>query len=106
MAEHDKETRLTMAVNQYVSERKIAAMRQAYAGGGYGTSSDTKRPKAWAEYGFPNTLCFYDFYGLYSRNSIAKAGVNRIIRKSWQDAPWVNVGDTTDEKTTEKPVGS
>ena len=103
MAEHDKETRLTMAVNAYVSERKIAAMRQAYAGGGFHGSIDTKRSRAWAEFGFPNTLNFYDFLSLYQRNSIAKAGINRIVRKTWQDNPWINVGDTTDEKTTEKP---
>ena len=103
MAEHDKETRLTMAVNAYVSERKIAAMRQAYAGGGFHGSVDTKRSRAWAEFGFPNTLNFYDFLSLYQRNSIAKAGINRIVRKTWQDNPWINVGDTTDEKTTEKP---
>ncbi|MAX51685.1 MAG: DUF1073 domain-containing protein [Methylophaga sp.] len=104
MAQQDKETRLTMAVNQYMSERRLASMRQALAyGAGYNASSDTKRPKSWENYGFPNTLNFYDFLNLYQRNSLAKAGVNRLIRKTWQDNPWIIQGDTTDEKTTEKP---
>ena len=104
MAEHDKETRLTMAVNQYMSERRLASMRQALAfGSGYNGGIDTKRDRAWHEFGFPNTLCFFDFLNLYQRCSLAKAGINRINRKTWQDNPWIIQGDTTDEKTTEKP---
>ena len=104
MADEQKEQRLEMAVNQYISERRAASMRQALAyGAGYSASSDTKRPKSWENYGFPNTLNFYNFLGLYQRNSLAKAGINRLSRKTWQDNPWINVGDTTDEKTTEKP---
>ena len=104
MAQQDKETRLTMAVNQYMSERRLASMRQAIGyGGNYAASIDTKRSRSWAEFGFPNTLNFYDFLALYMRNSLAKAGINRICRKTWQDNPWIIQGETTDENTTEKP---
>ena len=78
MAQQDKETRLTMAVNQYMSERRVSAMRQSLAfGSGYNGSIDTKRDRAWHEFGFPNTLCFFDFLNLPFPLKIKSNGPHR-----------------------------
>lgn len=97
------EARLRMAVNTY-SERRLASMRQSMAyGSGFNAGTDEKRSKAWIDYGFPNTLTFWDFLNLYQRNSLAHGIVHRITERTWQDEPWLVQGDETDNKTTEKP---
>ena len=88
---------LQMAVNSY-AERRIIAQRQAIAGGsGFNTGIGTKRAKAWIDYGYPNTLNFWDYLNLYQRNSIAFGGINRLVDKSWQDEPWIIEGDEPEE---------
>src|SRR5690554_6152062 len=93
----DYTARLQMAVNSY-AERRIIAQRQAIAGGsGFNTGIGTKRAKAWIDYGYPNTLSFWDYLNLYQRNSIAFGGINRLVDKSWQDEPWIIEGDEPEE---------
>lgn len=55
-----------------------------------------------ADYGWPETLTFDDFYRMYSRSGIARAAVNKTIDKTWETMPalWESEkpGDTADEK--------
>lgn len=53
------------------------------------TTGDTKRPTAWHDYGFPQGLYFRDYWSMYKRNGIAKAGVMRHIEKTWTSPPEV-----------------
>jgi hypothetical protein len=41
----------------------------------------------YKDFGYPLTLDFAQLYGMYSRNGVATAGVNKTILKTWQDNP-------------------
>lgn len=51
-----------------------------------------------ADFGWHETLQFQHFYNLYTRNSIAAAGVDKTIAKTWQTMPqlWEDEDDTAD----------
>lgn len=58
------------------------------------------------DYGWKDQLCFDDFYQMYTRSSIAAAGVDKTIGKTWQTMPalWESEkpGNTPDEKAIAK----
>lgn len=41
------------------------------------------------DFGYPVDPQFADFYDLYQRNGLARAGVDKTIAKTWQDFPFV-----------------
>lgn len=43
----------------------------------------------YRDFGFPEFVDFNLLYGLYTRNSLAKAAVDKTTRKTWQDLPWL-----------------
>lgn len=43
----------------------------------------------YKDFGFPETVDFNLLHDYYSRNSLAKAAVDKTIRKTWQDPPWL-----------------
>lgn len=43
----------------------------------------------YADFGYPIDPQFADFYDLYERNGLARAGVDKTIAKTWQDFPFV-----------------
>lgn len=43
----------------------------------------------YKDFGFPEQVDFEVLYGLYERNSLAKAAVDKTVRKTWQDPPWL-----------------
>ncbi len=43
----------------------------------------------YKDFGFPDTLDFKQFFDMYSRNSLAKAAVNKTVAKTWQDNPFL-----------------
>lgn len=43
----------------------------------------------YRDFGYPDQLTFAMLYQMYSRNGIAKAGVEKTILKTWQDAPFL-----------------
>lgn len=83
---------LTLAVNHAVRDRLT------YLNKALGAGSDAKRDKAWAEYGWPDNLCFDDFFRLYERHGIAHGVVHRLVDKCWETAPRVIQGDEFDDK--------
>lgn len=64
---------------------------------------DSKRPDAWAEYGYKEKLSFQDFYNLYTRHGVAAGVVDRIAEKVFQTAPWVIQGPKEAEKKPTTP---
>ena len=43
----------------------------------------------YADFGWPTTLGFSDFYGMFARNGLAAAGVEKTVGKVWQEQPWL-----------------
>lgn len=43
----------------------------------------------YKDFGFPVDVTFDVVYGYYTRNSLGKAAVDKTIRKTWQDPPWL-----------------
>lgn len=97
---------LMMALNN-LAERQIAASRQLAA---FGTGSiDSKRPRAYCEYGFPDNPCFDEFYRVYKRHGIGHGALMQVLDKTWQTSPWLIEGEdefdeSRDETQWEKDV--
>lgn len=65
----------------------------------------------YKDFGFPEIVEFPLLYGLYERNSLAKAAVDKTTRKTWQDPPWLlekprdgSEGATKKETRIEKAI--
>lgn len=74
--------------------RNLPTMYPGYFG------SDTKHPNFYCDYGYPQNLAFDNFYQMYKRNGIAKAGVDRAIETCWQAMPFLQEREDTHDKTT------
>lgn len=89
--------KLQMALNHALSERAVAYQRQSLLTGGI----DSKRPRAWSEYGYKDDLFFEDYYKLYERQGIAHGALMQLVDKCWQDCAWIIEGDEYDDKRPE-----
>jgi hypothetical protein len=49
----------------------------------------TTKHNHFRDFGYPENLTFDQLYRMYSRNGIAAAGVDKTIRKTWQDNPFL-----------------
>lgn len=65
----------------------------------------------YKDFGFPEIVDFDFLYMLYQRNSLAKAAVDKTVRKTWQDPPWLlekprdgSEGSTKKETRLEKAI--
>ncbi len=58
----------------------------------------------YADFGYPENLTFDMLYGMYRRNGIAAAGVDKTILKTWQDNPFLQEKqrDGSEGKRTEE----
>lgn len=86
---------LQTAVNAAISERAAIRSRQALMTGGV----DDKRPDAWCSYGYPNNLCFSDYYKLWEREGVAHGAVMLLNEKCWETDPEVIEGDEDSRAT-------
>lgn len=43
----------------------------------------------YIDFGFPGEVSFELAYAMYTRNSLAKAAIDKTVRKTWQDPPWL-----------------
>lgn len=43
----------------------------------------------YKDFGWPENVDFKLVYDYYTRNSLANAAVNKTVRKTWQDPPWL-----------------
>jgi hypothetical protein len=80
---------LQLALNSALSERATIRSRQSFMTG----SIDAKRPEAWCAYGYPDNLCFADYYKLWEREGVAHGAVMRLNEKCWETDPEVIQGD-------------
>lgn len=62
-----------------------------------GMGLDAKRPTAWAQYGYSDTLGFDHFYRAYSRGGAAFGAVHRLLDKCWEEVPRIKRPETDDE---------
>lgn len=65
----------------------------------------------YRDFGYPETLTFDMLYGMYRRNGIAAAGVDKTILKTWQDVPFLlekqrdgSQGGSTEETGLESEI--
>lgn len=63
-------------------------------------NGDTKHTKCYADYGYPETITFNNYYGMWKRNGLARAGVNKPIETCWQEFPELTEKEETHDKTT------
>lgn len=93
--------KLRLVVNNAV--RRLDAMFPGYFA--------SAKHNHYKDFGYPETLNFNQLYGMYTRNGIAQAGVNKTVLKTWQDNPFLlekerdgsEVGQS-DETTLEKQI--
>lgn len=53
----------------------------------------------YSDFGYPVNLSFENFYGMYSRNSIARAAVEKTVLKTWQDYPFLRQAEGAHTET-------
>jgi uncharacterized protein len=49
----------------------------------------TAKHNHYADFGWPESVEFRQFFDIYTRNGIARAGIDRTILKTWQDMPFL-----------------
>jgi uncharacterized protein len=72
-------------------------------GSGFFGGRDLKH-NHYKDFGFPDYVDFKDTYGMYRRNSLAKAAVEKTTRKVWQDFPAFWTNSEPEETPEEKEV--
>nr|WP_272501654.1 anti-CBASS Acb1 family protein [Silvania confinis] len=82
------------ATNASVERDRIRNLSTLFNG-----TSNTKRQRLYQEFGYPQELCFDDFYRAYRRNAIAGAAVTRVVDGCWEDYPDIYEGDQTKDST-------
>lgn len=87
------------------SDLDLIRRRQALAES-FGGTLDGKRPAAWAEYGYKETLSFTDYLNAYERGGSGFGAVHRILDKSWQSVPRIKRKDSDEESDWEKSVSA
>ena len=65
----------------------------------------------YRDFGWPDALTFDHLYKMFSRNGIARAGVEKTVGKTWQDFPFLlekerdgSEGEDTEETKLEKEI--
>lgn len=84
---------------QLATNASIDRERMRYVNALFNGTSNTKRKRLYQEFGYPQDLCFDDFYRAYRRNAIAGAAVTRMVDGCWEDYPEVYEGDQTKDAT-------
>lgn len=91
----ENQQKLSLAVNNAI--KAVARARMDYVSGGIGINN-TKRPRIWNEFGYPENLTFDDFYNAYDRNALGGAAIDRYISGCWIDIPELFEGDEEADK--------
>lgn len=73
--------------------RSLTTAFPAFFGG------DAKHSTLYRDFGYPESLAFANFYQMYERNGLAKAGINRPIETCWQEFPSLQEKEDTHEQT-------
>ena len=89
----------TFVTNTY----DLQLAREAVAGFG---SLDTKRPTAWAQYGYAVSPDFADMLQAYERHPAAHGAVHRLLDKCWQSLPRIKSPASDEETPWERRVNA
>ena len=54
----------------------------------------------YRDFGYPETLAFQSFYDMYTRNGLARAGIEKTTLKTWQDFPYLREKEEADDETS------
>lgn len=79
--------------------REIIRSRESLLG-----ALDAKRPRAWEQYGYPQTVTFDHLLQAYERGGPAYGAVHRLLDKCWQECPRIKRPDADDETPWETAV--
>lgn len=93
---------MVMIVN--VSDYELRRAREELASG-FG-ALDAKRPAAWEQYGYKQTLTFADFLTAYERGGPGHGAVHRILDKCWQALPRIKKPETDEPGPWEKKLNA
>lgn len=80
--------------------RDIIRARQSLIG-----SLDAKRPRAWEQYGYPDTVTFDMLLSAYTRGGPGQGAVHRILDKCWTGNPRIKTKGSEKETPWEKKLG-
>lgn len=83
-----------------VSEYELRRRREAFMLG----ALDAKRPTAWAQYGYPETVEFDRLYKAYERGGVGFGAVHRLLDYCWQDMPRIKLAGKDEETSEEKDL--
>lgn len=83
--------------------REMARAREASLSGLIG-ALDNKRPRAWDQYGYPETVTFAAMLKAYERGGVAHGAVHRLLDKCWAGWPRIKQPDEDEETDWETKV--
>jgi len=91
---------MQLAINADDLSTILAARMGLLAGMGL----DAKRPTAWQQYGYTETLGFEHFYRAYSRGGAGFGAVHRLLDKCWERAPRIKRPGADKDTPWEKKI--
>ncbi|PHS13513.1 MAG: DUF1073 domain-containing protein [Blastopirellula sp.] len=88
---------------QFIANATTRYMNTMF-GGYFGNASP--KHNHWYDFGYPVDITFSQYYTMYRRNGIARAGIQRPVQKTWRDHPVMRTaGENSDKETlAEKAV--
>lgn len=81
--------------------RELTRAREANLSGLFG-ALDNKRPRAWDQYGYPETVSFAALLQAYERGGPAHGAIHKLLEKCWQELPRIKQPEADDETEWEK----
>jgi hypothetical protein len=93
---------VTVNATDYIL-RELSRARELNVSGMFG-ALDNKRPRAWEQYGYPDTLTFQALLSAYERGGAAHGAVHRILDKCWQTLPRIKQREADEETPWEASV--
>lgn len=71
----------------------------------FGMSLDAKRPTAWNEYGYKESLTIDDYRRAYERGGAGHGAVHKLLARCWAEWPRIKKPDSDDETSWETDIG-
>jgi hypothetical protein len=93
-----------MSMLQLVVNQAVRRLDQMFPGHFSGAKHNH-----YKDFGYPENPQFDDFYAMYTRNGLARAGVDKTVAKTWQDFPFLlekprDAGQAAKETRWEKQI--
>lgn len=72
----------------------------------YADQLDEKRPRAWAEYGYPEHVTVERLRAAYERGGAGHGAVHKLLDKCWQSWPRIKSPESDDETPVERTIAA